>query len=67
VEYPPELLAAWTIYTKGVPYYKWLQFPENAKIAENFNLGMRGYNVTEGMDFLPLGTFLRRFNLMVSS
>ncbi|KAF9468250.1 O-methyltransferase-domain-containing protein [Collybia nuda] len=53
-EYPPELLAPFNLVSKGKPFFQWLQLPENAAYAENFNIGMRGHGVVEGLAFLAV-------------
>lgn len=49
--------SAFSMFSGGQPFYKWLHAPENVDRAKNFNLAMRGMGHTEGLAFLPVGEY----------
>lgn len=49
--------SAFSMFSRGQPFYKWLHAPENVDRAKNFNLAMRGMGHTEGLAFLPVGEY----------
>ncbi|KXN85888.1 Sterigmatocystin 8-O-methyltransferase [Leucoagaricus sp. SymC.cos] len=45
--------APFTMYTGGIPYYRWLHSKENEDRGRRFDCAMRGMTKTEGLQFIP--------------